>query len=126
FDKKEVFLINHSFAAPIATVFAMWTDPKHLVQWLPPAGFTMEFLKCDLRQGGSSFYRMSAKNGVTMYGRANYLEITPTTKLVYTQQFCDQHQNVARHPAMPTWPETMLTTVRFAEEPVGSTRVMVT
>ncbi|HEY8903800.1 MAG TPA: SRPBCC family protein [Chthoniobacterales bacterium] len=122
---KEKFVINRTFEAPKDVVFAMWTAPSHIAQWLPPQGFTMEFLNADIRPGGSSFYRMS--NGrMTMYGRAEYLDIQPPEWLVYKQQFADEHGAVSRHPMAPTWPETMLTTIAFSAEGSGATRVTVT
>ncbi|MFN8551995.1 MAG: SRPBCC domain-containing protein [Candidatus Obscuribacterales bacterium] len=36
-------------------------------------------------------------------GRAHYLEITRPHRIVYTQQFCDEQENLARHPMAPTW-----------------------
>ena len=65
-------------------------------------------------------------NSFKMYGRANYLEINKPHSIVYTQQFCDEKENISRHPLAPTWPETMLTTVIFAEEDPETTRVTVT
>ena len=47
------------------------------------------------------------------------------TRLRYTQQFCDEKANISRHPIAPKWPETMLTTVHFAEEGPSRTRVTV-
>jgi len=61
-----------------------------------------------------------------MYGRVMYVEITPPQRLVYKQQFLDDKGNISRHPGAPTWPETMLTTVRFFEEGPGQSRVSVT
>lgn len=122
---KEQFVINRTFDAPLATMFQMWTDPKHLSQWLPPMGFTMEFIKADIRAGGSSFFMMSNKGDVKMYARAQYLKIEKPNLLVYTQQFCDAQEKVSRHPMAPTWPETMMTTVKFFEEGPDRTRVTV-
>ncbi len=122
---KAKFVINRSFDAPRDVVFAMWTEPEHMVRWLPPTGFTMEFKNADIRAGGSSFYKMT--NGeMTMYGRAEYLDIEPPKRLVYTQQFCDEHGAISRHPMAPIWPETMRTTVEFASEDPETTRVTVT
>jgi uncharacterized protein YndB with AHSA1/START domain len=81
-------------------------------------------MKADIRPGGSSFYRMSGP-GVTLYGVAHYREVTRPNRLVYTQSFCDESQKISRHPMSPTWPETMLTTVTFAEEGADATRVTV-
>lgn len=123
---KELFVINRAFDAPIETLFALWADPKHFSRWLPPTGFTMEFLKADIRPGGSTFYRMTDGTSVTMYGRANYLEIEKPARIVYTQEFCDEKGNLSRHPKAPTWPAAMLTTVKLAEEGPDRTRVTVT
>lgn len=120
---KEQFVIARTFDAPIKTVFEMWTDPKHLSQWLPPAGFTVEFISARIEPGGGSFYRMSNGAGVTLHGRAEYLEVAKPNRLVYTQQFCDEKGGVSRHPMAPTWPETMLLTVTFAEDGPDKTRV---
>ncbi|MEQ1721642.1 MAG: SRPBCC domain-containing protein [Pseudobdellovibrio sp.] len=119
------FVINRSFEAPIETVFEMWSNPNHLSQWLAPTGFTMNNTQADVDAGGTLAYSMSG-NGVTMYGKINYKEITKPNRLVYTQIFCDKDGNISRHPMAPTWPETMLTTVIFTEEENNSTRVTIT
>lgn len=121
---KDQFVINRTFDAPIELMFAMWTDPKHVSQWSSPKGFEMNFLKAEIKPGGSSFYFMT-NGSIKMYGRANYLEITRPHRIVYTQQFCDENENISRHPMAPTWPETMLTTVTLAEEGPDKTRVTV-
>ncbi len=120
-----MFVINHTFEAPTDVLFDMWTDPRHLPRWLPPAGSTMHFMKSDISVGGSSLYAMSRGGATTMYGRADYLEIDHPHRLVYTQQFCDEHGQVARHPLDPAWPETLRTTVLLAAESPCRTRVTV-
>lgn len=122
---KEKFVINRTFEAPLELMFEMWTDPKHFSQWLPPTGFKMEFIRSDIRPGGSTFYFM-AGGEVKMYGRAEYLKIERPDSLVYTQQFCDENEKITRHPMVPTWPATMLTTVQFSAEGPDRTRVTVT
>jgi uncharacterized protein YndB with AHSA1/START domain len=123
---KEKFVINRSFDVPIDLMFKMWTDPKHFSKWLPPTGFEMEFIKCDIKSGGGSFYCMTGPGGMKMYGRAEYREIQKPDRVVYTQQFCDENEKVTRHPMSPTWPETMLTTVQLSEEGSERTRVTIT
>lgn len=121
---RESFFITRSFLAPIDVLFAMWTEPAHFSQWLAPAGFTMDFLSADIRPGGSTFYRMT--NGeLMMYGRAEYRLVEKPDRIVYTQQFCDEHGNVSRHPLAPVWPETMRTEVLFTSEGPNETRVTV-
>ena len=123
---KEQFVISRSFVAPLEVMFEMWTDPKHFSRWLPPTGFQMEFIRSDIRPGGSSFYFMTGSGNSKMYGRAEYLSIEKPDRVVYTQQFCDEQEKITRHPMAPTWPETMLTTVTLTEEGPDRTRVTVT
>ncbi|HTD15050.1 MAG TPA: SRPBCC family protein [Chthoniobacterales bacterium] len=122
---REKFVFNRSLAAPLEVVFEMWTSPKHVSQWLPPAGFEMQFVRSDIKAGGSTFYFMTG-NGLKMYGRAEYLKIEKPDLIVYTQQFCDENEKVSRLPMAPSWPETMLTAVQFAAEGPNQTRVTVT
>ena len=122
---KEKFVITRSFNAPQDLMFDVWTDPKHLTQWLPPSGFEMQLIRSDIKPRGSIFYLMTGNN-LKMYGRAEYLKIEKPRHLVYIQQFCDENEKVSRHPMAPTWPETMLTTVELAAEGPEQTRVTVT
>lgn len=121
---KKCFVLNRSFDASLETMFEMWSNPEHLAQWVPPTGFTMEYQQADIRPGGSAFYVMKG-HGLTMYGRAEYLEIRRPDRLVYTQQFCDERGRVSRHPLAPTWPETLLTIITLTSEGANRTRVRI-
>ena len=123
-DQKNTFVINRVFDAPMDLVFDVWTDPKHFSQWIPPAGSTMKFIRADIQVGATTFCRMEGLHGV-MYSRAKYLEIKRPNRIVYTQQFVDENENISRHPLAQTWPETMLTTVQLAEEGADKTRVTI-
>ena len=121
---KEIFVINRSFGVDLKTMYEVWTNPNHIMNWTPPTGFIGKYLSADIRPGGESFYEMSG-NGFSMYGKARYIEMNKPTRLVYTQIFTDQDGNVSRHPMAPTWPETMKTTVTFCEEGASQTRVTI-
>ena len=123
---REIFVINRAFDTSLTEMFELWTVPSHFSQWLPPTGATMKFLEADIRPGGSAFYQMSAPGGIEMFGRVHYQRIERPDFLLYTQQFCTAQGAMARHPLAPTWPETMLTEVRLAEEGPSRTRVTVT
>lgn len=123
---KEKFVINRTFEAPLDVVFDAWIKPEQFAKWIPPTGVTMKFLRADIKVGGGTFYVMTNGADLTMYGKAEYLEIDRPNKIVYTQQFCDENEKVARHPMAPTWPETMLSTVQFHSEGTNETRVTVT
>lgn len=129
---KRAFFINRSYNAPIARVFELWSNPQHLAKWMSPKGTDMTF-RGEIAPGKSLYSAAKSEHGA-MYGRATYREVTPPTaltvgatqaRLVYEQQFTDEQGQVARHPLAPTWPETMLTTVTFAEEGPNETRVTI-
>lgn len=121
----QMFVINRSFDAPIETMFRMWTDPAHVSAWLAPTGFTMTYLRADIRPGASALWRMTNGEDITMYGRAEYREITPPHRIVYVQSFCDKDETISRHPKAPTWPAYMLTQVTLTEEGPDRTRVTI-
>lgn len=121
---KSTFVVNRTFAAPIERVFAMWTDPEHLARWLPPAGTELRFVRSRIAVGHSTLFTISGAHGA-MHVRAEYLAIEPPTRIVYTQQFVDEHERPAPPPGSEAWPPTLLMTVRFAEEGPDATRVTV-
>jgi uncharacterized protein YndB with AHSA1/START domain len=122
---KEQFFIARSFDADIERVYDMWTDPQHLAQWLPPTGSTLRFLRAEPRVGGSSFYAMTREGGGTMHGLVKYVALDRPHQVVYTQQFCDEKEQVIRPPFFVHWPLAMLTTVTLASEGADRTRVTV-
>jgi uncharacterized protein YndB with AHSA1/START domain len=123
---KEKFVINRTFDAPLELMFEMWTKPEHFSKWLAPTGFNMRFIKSDIRPDGRTFFVLSGPADAKMYGKAHYLSIEKPNRLVYTQQFSDENENISRHPMSPTWPETMLTVVELTAEGPDRTRVTVT
>jgi uncharacterized protein YndB with AHSA1/START domain len=68
---------------------------------------------------------MTDGGAVTLHARTRYLDVLRPRRLAYTQQFCEPGGRVSRHPLAPVWPETMRTTVTFAEEGPSRTRVTV-
>jgi uncharacterized protein YndB with AHSA1/START domain len=85
----------------------------------------MRFLRADARVGGSSLYAMSFADGPTMYGLIKYLAFEKPHLIAYTQQFCDENEQIMRPPFFKDWPETMLSTVELAAEGPERTRVTV-
>ena len=123
---KQKFVINRTFDAPRDVLFDMWTKPEHFTRWLTPAGFEMKLDRADVRPGGSAFYSMWNDSGLKMHGRLEYQQINLPHRIVYTQQSCDEHESIIRHPLAPIWPETLLITVELAEEGPDATRVTLT
>jgi uncharacterized protein YndB with AHSA1/START domain len=76
--------------APAERVYRAFLDPDAMVKWLPPYGFTGKVHSFDARVGGS--YRMSFTNFGTGHSHsfgATYVELTPHTRIRYTDRFDD-------------------------------------
>ena len=71
-------------------VYRAFLDPDAMAKWLPPHGFTGKVHEIDARVGGG--YRMSFTNFGTGKSHAfggRYTELTPNTRLRYTDRFED-------------------------------------
>jgi uncharacterized protein YndB with AHSA1/START domain len=120
---KDVFVITRSFAATTVRLFEMWRDPQHVSHWLGPVGTRMDFIEVGKVEGETSFYKMTYDTGTVMYGKIQYLKITPPHYLEYVHVFCDEQGALSRHPNVPVWPERMRTCVFFSPEEGLQTRV---
>lgn len=107
------FVIARRFEAPRERVFRAWTDPHHLAQWMSPAGMETVKAELDLRPGGTYHYGLRMPDGNTMWGKWTFREIAAPERLVFLQQFSDEHGGLGRHPLNPDWPPRMLSTITF-------------
>ncbi len=122
-DAKEVFIVNRTFETLPENLFDMWARPQHFSQWLGPNGTRMEYLKDEIAEGSTSFYKMSYDTGLVMYGKMNYLKIKKPQYLEYTQIFCDEKGQLSKHPHVPVWPSRLLAKVLITQEDDGQARV---
>jgi uncharacterized protein YndB with AHSA1/START domain len=75
--------ITKSFNASVELIWKMWTDPKHLVNWWGPAGFTSTIHQMDLEEGGEWKLTLHGPDGTNYANRSIYREIIPFTKIVF-------------------------------------------
>jgi len=95
--------LHRVLRAPPERVYRAFLDPKALVKWLPPHGFTAEVQQLDARVGGT--YTMSFtnfSNGQSHSFGGEYLELVPPTRLRHTDRFDD-----------PNLPGQMQTTIEL-------------
>ncbi len=78
---REV-VITRVLDAPRELVWEAWTNPKHIVNWWGPDGFTTTIEKMDFRVGGEWRYMMVGPDGTRYPNHMVYKEITPPSKLV--------------------------------------------
>lgn len=87
-------VITRQFDAPPELVWKAWTEPKHLMKWWGPKGFTTPVCQSDFRVAGKYLYCMRSPEGNDYWGTGVYREIKPTKKLVFTDSFADKNGNV--------------------------------
>ena len=110
------FVISRTFDAPHERVFAALTQPEHLLHWMGPKGFQMIKCSVDLRPGGLFHYGLRAPDGMTMWGKWIYREITPPERLVVEVYFSDESAGVTRHPMAADRPQATLSTTTLDEQ----------
>jgi uncharacterized protein YndB with AHSA1/START domain len=102
-------VVTRTVNAPARIVFEAWTKAELIKQWWVPKSFGMNLLSCttDVRVGGKySFVFKHGDSTMEFFGR--YLEATPPTRLVWTND------------EAPNGPVTTLT----LEEKSGKTRMI--
>ncbi len=102
-DSSNSVRLHRVLRAPAERVFRAFIDPKALVKWMAPHGFTAEVHSIDARTGGT--YRMAFTNfntGQTHAFGGTYIEIIPNQLIRHTDSFED-----------PNLPGTMQATITF-------------
>lgn len=80
-------VVTRRFKVPMARVFAAWTQAGQFQRWWMPKSCGMVFLSCeiDARTGGGyrfTFSHPASPQPMTFFGK--YLEVTPPSRLVWT------------------------------------------
>lgn len=71
------------FDAPRELVWKLWTDPKNIVQWWGPNGFTTTIHEMDVKPKGVWRFVMHGPDGRDYKNRIVYLEVKKPERLVY-------------------------------------------
>jgi len=81
---ERELVVTRTFDAPARLVFDAWTRPEHFTRWWVPKSMGMTLLSCemDVRVGGR--YHLNFGVGMDFFGR--YLEVTPPSRLVWTNE----------------------------------------
>jgi uncharacterized protein YndB with AHSA1/START domain len=75
--------------APVALVFACWTQKQHMQRWWGPGSFTNPVCEMDVRVGGAWRIVMRAPDGTEYPCEGEYLEVVPNERLVFTNNATD-------------------------------------
>lgn len=81
-------VISRMFRAPPKLVFEAWTNAELVRLWWAPRSRGVEMAECtaDVRVGGKYRYVLRREQDTFAFS-GEYSEITPPTRLVYTQSF---------------------------------------
>jgi uncharacterized protein YndB with AHSA1/START domain len=92
-NEKERMVITRVFDAPRALVWEAWTNPKYVMQWWGPKGFTVPSCKMDFRVGGKFLCCMRSPDGQEGWNGGEYHQIVLHEKIVYSLYFADSKGN---------------------------------
>jgi len=92
-NETERLIATRVFDAPRELVWKAWTDPKYVMQWWGPKGFTAPVCKMDFRVGGKFLFCMRAPDGQEFWNGGEYFEIVLHEKIVYSMYFADAQGN---------------------------------
>jgi uncharacterized protein YndB with AHSA1/START domain len=85
-------VVTRTFNAPARLVFEAWTKPELFKRWWVPKSMPMSLRSCemDVRVGGK--YRLTFGNETTTFMEVfgKYLEVTPPSRLVWTNEEGDE------------------------------------
>jgi uncharacterized protein YndB with AHSA1/START domain len=81
-------VISRTFNGPARIVFDAWTKPELVKRWWAPKSHSVVIVSCDadVRVGGRYRYVLRAAPGEIGFS-GTYTEVTPHSRLVYTQCF---------------------------------------
>ena len=92
-SETERMVVTKVFDAPREIVWKAWTDPKYVMQWWGPKGFSSPVCKIDFRVGGKFLCCMRTPDGQDFWNAGEYHEIVPQEKIVSSMYFSDAEGN---------------------------------
>jgi len=92
-NEIERMVVTRVFDAPRELVWKAWTDPKYVMQWWGPKGFTSPVCKMDFRVGGKYLICTRTPDGQEFWHGGEYHEIVPHEKITSSMYFSDSEGN---------------------------------
>jgi uncharacterized protein YndB with AHSA1/START domain len=90
-------VISRLLNAPRELVFEAWTDPKHLIHWWGPNGFTLTNNEIEVKSGGVWKFMMHGPDGSDYPNKIIFIEVIKPEKLVYRHAGDDDTEPVRFH-----------------------------
>lgn len=110
---NEPFVLERTFKAPLALLWATFTQAEHLKNWMSSPGATAGRNSMDFREGGFYHYELIAPDGQAFWGRWLFTEIVDHKRMVSLVSFSDEGRGITRHFMAPEWPLETLSNIEF-------------
>jgi uncharacterized protein YndB with AHSA1/START domain len=94
--EREIVL-SRLLDAPRELVFAAWTDPKQIVQWWGPRGFTTTTQEMSVTPGGVWRFVMHGPDGTDYKNKIIFTEVVKPERLVYRHAGEENTEDVKFH-----------------------------
>ncbi|HEV7986118.1 MAG TPA: SRPBCC family protein [Steroidobacteraceae bacterium] len=82
-EKNRRLLIERVIHAPREMVWKAWTDPKQIVKWWGPNGFTTTIETMEVRPGGVWTFVMHGPDGTDYANKSTFIEVVPPERIVF-------------------------------------------
>lgn len=115
-----VFTISRHFDASIERVYDAWADPQKMVVWSGPPGAKVEIVEGEVVEGKRTIARTSSEATGEMYSLCLWRELTPHSRVVWEQSFCERDGTKTSPPFFDDWPLTLLTEVDLISKGSGT------
>jgi uncharacterized protein YndB with AHSA1/START domain len=92
---ERELVVTRTVNAPARLVFEAWSNAELFQRWWVPKSYGLTLLSCemDIRAGGK--YRLKFRHGEsTMEFFGTYVEVTPNTRLVWTNEEGDSGKTI--------------------------------
>ncbi len=110
--RDDELLLTHTFDAPPALVFRLWSQAQHMQRWFGPKGFSCTHCEIDFRPGGKWLACIESEQSGPLWMGGEFREIEPDRRIAFS--FGD------RGPAQNVHPSSEVT-VTFTDRGDGTT-----
>jgi PhnB protein len=95
--------VTREFAAPLAKVWAAWTQSELLDQWWAPKPWKAIIKKMEFKEGGHWLYVMAGPEGEEHWCRADFKSISPNKSFKVSEAFCDPNGKITNEFPIAYW-----------------------
>lgn len=96
-------IVNRTFNAASAKVWAAWTEGSLLDQWWAPKPYKAETKTMNFTEGGHWLYAMVSPEGEKNWCKTDYKSISPKTNFAGASGFTDEDGNYSGEMPMMYW-----------------------